>query len=585
MIFRQLVVSGFRSFREPQTFTFGDVGLVYITGANLVEPELGANGIGKSTLFEALHWVLYGKTSRNLRASEVANWADATQCMVELQFDDHILRRTWNPNTLRLDDVEISQPDVEQVLGLSEDAFLYAIYHAQFVPHFADRGPTAQLEIFSDVLRLHVWEQAAERANDIAKKEKEKLSKFLAEVADLSGSWREVRNQLDELEDKETDWWRERLRKQRQLWATLADRQGQLDKATFKEAGLVADLNWLTIGSPTATERSALEEEIADRLAEIKTLQAARSRLDQREFKAGQRCPTCYQPVDLGAIKAFLKKERARLDNLLGDVKYLQAKTEKKLVGRQKKYLESRKELETGLRKLQDTLADLRAEIKALRRDVAAGAVDSCPFDSARIRARHEQLAADVHEAKQRQSALAWTITAHEFWVKAFREIRLSLVNEALLQFELTTNSALSAFGLSEWAIEYDVQSETKGGKVNKGFIIYVRSPYNDAPVPFTAWSGGESQRLRLAIALGLSDLIQDFLGVHSNVEIFDEPTAWLSGEGINDLLGSLAERAADRKCSILLADHKALDYPFASIVSVVKDVNGSRLNAQNETR
>lgn len=560
-----LSVGGFRSFRQPQTVHLdGSPGLVYVTGVNAAEPELGANGVGKSTLFEALHWVLFGKTSRNLRASEVANWTNAVDCRVELQLDGRTLVRTWQPNTLKVEGEEITQQQLVDLLGLSEDAFLHAVYHAQFVSHFADRGPTAQLEIFSDVLRLQVWEEAAERANTVAKKHAAQLAEVRERAAGLAGEWRRVVQELEALEQKESDWWRIHVARQRQRWLEMQEAKDNLERAKQDDDPCA--------GVDRALEKSlrAAEEEQSERNAYIRGVQTTLKRLEDLQGE----CPTCCQPIDQRYVGKHRKEIRQMLVRLGAD----QTKTAKRVSKLRKACEQSSRALRDQRDAQRVQLGKLLGQLQAATVSCEAGARDDCPYDTSRLREELAALEEKLRSARQNEGEAAWTIQAHEFWVKAFREIRLSIVEQALVQFESTTNNALASLGLVDWSIEYDVQSETKGGRLSKGFVIYVHSPHNESPVPFTAWSGGESQRLRLAISLGLSDVIQDFCGAHSNVEIFDEPTNWLSGEGLTHLLQVLAERARERRIRIFLADHKALEYAFDSTVVVTKDSGGSRI-------
>ena len=91
----------FRSFTGKHTFEFPTKpGLYAITGKNLDNPRLEANGAGKSTLLEAIHWCLYGHTSRGLKAGDVVNWgAKSCAVAVELWLNDIPLKikRTQSP--------------------------------------------------------------------------------------------------------------------------------------------------------------------------------------------------------------------------------------------------------------------------------------------------------------------------------------------------------------------------------------------------------------------------------------------------------------------------------------------------------
>src|ERR1700677_713562 len=104
----QVELENFRSYRGPHKFEIPvDPGLYLITGKNEVEPRLGPNGVGKSTLLDAIYWCLYGKTTRGLKAGDVIAWGQ-TQCSVTvyLTVSDKAIKitRTQSPNSLTLDD-------------------------------------------------------------------------------------------------------------------------------------------------------------------------------------------------------------------------------------------------------------------------------------------------------------------------------------------------------------------------------------------------------------------------------------------------------------------------------------------------
>ena len=105
-----LRITRFRSFKETQTFTFPErAGLYFMQGVNEVEPRLQANGAGKTTIWEALTWLWFGKLSTGLKAGDICNW-DSDEG-TKVQFDYMIegegdclytLTRTWKPNTWTL---------------------------------------------------------------------------------------------------------------------------------------------------------------------------------------------------------------------------------------------------------------------------------------------------------------------------------------------------------------------------------------------------------------------------------------------------------------------------------------------------
>ena len=150
-------------------------------------------------------------------------------------------------------------------------------------------------------------------------------------------------------------------------------------------------------------------------------------------------------------------------------------------------------------------------------------------------------------------------------------------MDTALLELEIEVNNVLVALGLVDWRIEFEIERENKSGGVTRGFTVNVFPAGGDEAIPWEAWSGGETQRLRIAGAVGMANLIQSRKGVRTNIEVWDEPTAHLGQEGIDSLLDFFADRSVKEGKQVWLVDHRSLDYGgFDRVVHIVKSVEGS---------
>jgi hypothetical protein len=183
------------------------------------------------------------------------------------------------------------------------------------------------------------------------------------------------------------------------------------------------------------------------------------------------------------------------------------------------------------------------------------------------------QLTTVLTESKKIEAGML----ALEFWKTGFKRLRLYFVEKILAMLQIETGSAASGLGLVGWGAGMATETETKSGTVKLGVRITIKSPKHEGP--WESWSGGETQRLRLAIAEGLASVIQRARGVFWNIEVLDEPTSWLSSEGIEDLLEALRYRADVLGKQIWIVDHRALNFSgFSGIYTVIKDANGSRM-------
>lgn len=104
-----------------------------------------------------------------------------------------------------------------------------------------------------------------------------------------------------------------------------------------------------------------------------------------------------------------------------------------------------------------------------------------------------------------------------------------------------------------------------------------MKSPDSPEEVPWESWSGGETQRLRIACSIGLANLIRARMPNAPELEIWDEPTSFLAEEGVQDLIDFFSERAEERQ--VFLIDHRSLDSgAFDRIFTVTKDKQGSHI-------
>lgn len=211
--FEHLTLVNFKGFNGEHTFELSRApGLYYVTGKNLLFPELGANGVGKSTIWDALFWVLFNKTIRDARpANAIVPWDDEkAKCSISLTFKrgmEYKLTRTRKPNSLQLERRgnarELDQSEIEQLIGMSEETFRRTVVLGQFGSLFLDLGPEQQARMFSDALDLNVWLRAADCATQKRKASGYEAADLISSIAKLGGKLEESKTQL--ASEKEAD--------------------------------------------------------------------------------------------------------------------------------------------------------------------------------------------------------------------------------------------------------------------------------------------------------------------------------------------------------------------------------------------
>lgn len=605
MIIKSLSLQGFKSFRTVQTISFDrDPGLYLLAGENRIESRLGSNGAGKSTVWSALCWLFYGKDPRGLRASNVATWSEGpiTQVSAEIQkgLRTFELRRTWNPNAIYLNDEPATEEDVLELVGLEFDPFLSSVLMSQFRPMFLDRSPSDRAELFSAVMNLERWLKFSEIAADRSKALQESIQDRRLERAGICGAWDAIAShdwhseidlwnvtaglELEELEDK-----RQAVQIELQTAQKARDKLDiEIQELNKWRNGIVEDINTLLERIESIQNNEIAHETVTANVASRMIEQYKR---DIKDIRNADVCPVCKQNID----PEHKRKEIIQISTMMDQHERDHTHASDKLIDLKHKLSEhesvleatraNQEEVDQSLMKVRSRRSEMDARCREQRQilenlENRLDQYEVNPYIEKRREAKRRQ-----HQLTKRLFAVEDRIEETEaihyrthFWVKGFRDVRLFLINEALTHLTLEVNEALEHLGMREWAIEFVMDRPTKAGSLKRGFQALIQAPHNGEEfVPWESWSGGESQRLRLACNLGLASLIADHTGARYDLEIWDEPSNWLSAEGIDDLLHILKERADRMNKQIWIVDHRNLGFGgFSDTVTVIKDSNGS---------
>lgn len=619
LTFNSISLQGFKSFDKKQTFYFSNLekGLYFVTGDNQVEPQLGANGAGKSTLLvESSCWILYGKTSTNLKAGNVKNWQSKELCEVILDFntdsDNYILRRTQSPNSLTLsknngEAKTVTDEEIVLLLNLDFNSFLYSIVVSQFGSKFFDLQPAEKMDVFASVMEdsLACWMDYSDKAK--AKKQEietkieineRDLSKNSGQIETLQSQ--DYSTQIDEFESKKnvdiallTDQIHCKDADIFNLHSELKKTQIALDDVINQIGYMTEHKNSFQIELKDAdVEVKEVQEVVSNIRAELNLVNSQHQKLTKLEEGS---CPTCQQPVSREHIEKELKilqekidslsQDKNEADELLLDIQKNYNSINTKITDEDKKIKEAEKDkskYEYTIRNINQDIKRAESDKKSLVNNKKTTEEKINPYKELQVKNAQEiiKLQAKKKEIETELKSLQEDKAIYEYWVKGFKDIRFMVLSEALAGLEISMNNNLQKLGMEDWEIVLSVDSETKKGTTRKGFTVLVKSPTNKELVPFECWSGGEGQRLRLCGVVGLAQFILDRKGIVCNIECMDEPTQFLSTEGIDNLLQILYDRAEEENKKIFLIDHKNLDTfgGFKSIIKVVKDKDGSHI-------
>jgi DNA repair exonuclease SbcCD ATPase subunit len=497
---------------------------------------------------------------------------------------------------------ELSQEDLENFLGFDHTTFLYTSLMGQFNTFFFDLEAAEQMRVFSDALDLSGWLELSKRARAKEKKTKEEIEYKRVECAGEEGTLkglleqREAFNKLykefEAEKEKRIELLAKKLRKEvKRLGVQKKEIEEEDDRlARYKHDKDVLEDKILKghdhIGS-FRKKKEALDEK---RNVLIGSLKEVNREIKESKAMKGT-CPLCQQKIDKELLSSLNEKRakkamkfsydvdevNGKIGKIVQDVKVLEERLfhdDEKLTAVEE-YIENCKD---HLQKLRGSHSQTKKEKASLSKELEELQAKGNPHEE-RLNATKKKVRekkAEIAKRKKKLDSLEKERQAYELWATWFKNLRLWIIDKALIDLEVCVNNSLITLGLEGWKVEFSVERELESGKTSKGFTTLISHPDSDKPMPWKGWSGGETQRLRVAGAVGLSELLSSRKGINLDLEIWDEPTAHLSGEGVDDLLDFLAERAETLRKRIWIIDHRSLSYGgFKGKAVIVKKESG----------
>ena len=608
----ELRIKRFGSVLEEQVFVFPETpGLYFLSGKN---------GSGKSTVWKALTWCLFGKDAKGLKAGDVANWSMPEGASVEFAFEvnepawmRYVVERTHAPNSWKFYNVMDGMPR-EQVVDLAKDetnelysmlqldftTWLHTVLLAQDEPMFLDLKPNDKAALFAEVMRLDKWQEFSDKASKKASAQDMMNRGLEIEVANLRGKLEGMTAAAADLPRRIAEW--NNAHKMQRLAITAQYEAKMREQAPIDEALRVAEASAESSRTTLRAIRSLVEDLGTDYdVLNADLIKAVRvdagfgneysrlgdliDRLDDLD-----ECPTCGKPdVGRGPAMARAKRERDAAAIELDKSEEVVKSIETRILEHKEALTEAENRAKKALARVdlaEGSLKDARTKQEALSRDLDRLEEQADKLDN-EVNPHEQELdrqRTDAEHVQRRLHTLDRAVASESmryemlgFWVRGFKDIRLVLIAEALDQLALEVSGCLSQLGLVGWELTFEVDRETKSGTIARGFNVFVKGPANERQVPWEAWSGGEAQRLRIAAQMGLANLIRSSTGASIALEVWDEPSHGMEAQGIDDLLQALARRAQEEQRVIWVTDHHALGSgAFAGTVMVSKDNGGT---------
>jgi len=497
-------------------------GVVLVEGKN--KDAGGSNGSGKSAIFEAVVWGLFGRTIRKSNEEAMVNIKAKKDCYVELLLNDNtVIKRSRRPsslsffigdNNLTKESMLETQRCVEDSLKINYKTFLASLVFGQHNDiDFVSSSPDDRRNIIKNFLNLEelfIYKDKAKKLkasyNQEIKSNDALIKEYLSNISDIKVKLSTLRSEIKTWGDVPEDIEAISLEE-------IIDREGVIARNSFtigaieKEVGALKDRQDYLSCLVTEGERELTD--LCDKCGNISVKKVTSMDLDSWD-------------QEIGTIESEIKRLNTKIEGIKAEEKPVPISSKNYV-----KYLKY-KELVTK----EDSLKE-----------------------------RKEEYESRLEHIEEEKIKFLTNYEVMKFWDKAFSEQGLIkyIIKNILGFLNKKTNFYLSNLTNGKYIIKFDEELHEE--------IIHRKSTLS-----YISLSGGERRKINLAVMLGLQSLLSMTKENIPNILFFDEIAENLDEEGLNGLY-ILIQELKKTKAVFIITHNKYFKSLFdsANTISITK--------------
>lgn len=586
--FKNIQIQNFLSIGDTPLFLSFTPGINIITGVNL-DKEESKNGVGKSTIADALFFALFGTTIRELKKEHIVNNINEKNCNVTLTFDvidsgnkkAYVLTRSINPTkcTLIQDEKDITQSSIVKTTEfiynlISADPDIFqntTIMTVNNTLPFMAQKKIDKRKFIEGVFRLGVFSDmlldARKHYNDIKKDLDIENSKF-EEVNKNHTIYLEQKNKQEENRKKRVEELKERkqqnLQKIEKLKSELQEiLQSELD--TLNENIKLLKKKEISCGEAIQTlikKSTKHETEIEHNKKRIETIN-----------KLSDECFVCKRPIKTDDDKKYVIAEL----NTLNDINLKNNKIVSTCKTKIDEVMELKKTCQNTIDKLQDKLNKLSIIQTANLgiNEKIQQLIDHNKLiatDIANIRNEKGEFNDLVDNTSTRLTELQKTMDDIQKKLKIIETVKFIVSEEGVKSFIIKKMLKLLNSKLQFYLTKLDANCTCT---FNEYFEESIKNDAGQECCYFN-FSGGERKRIDLAILFTFQDIRRLQSNVMNNISIYDELLdSALDDIGTRKVIEILQERVEKYNEAIYIITHKRENVKYANNIVYLEKKRG----------
>ena len=548
------------------------------TGLNTIK---AANGSGKSSILDALTFVLFGKPYRDIKLSELVNTANGKGLEVTCEFkigtDTYMIRRGLKPAIFEiykngkemdmLSTKKLNQDEIDKLLGINLRLFknIVAVAVTNNKPFLSlpigDKRALIENIFNIDVLGSMCKDVKKRKTVnntelDLKTTERRGVVNSIEDNESYIENMRRYIASFNEVKDTNIKTIRENIDKYRK----------EIDKRTKNLAIAESKIKELTEEMGAVPDRSvgeSLNMEIGKVQSIIDNINSTLSKL-----KKSRLCPVCNSPLDEGHA-------RKHIEGMLAEKKTMEKETLPDLMERYRAYSDTVKtyqEKQSFIQTIRDkarteeiTRSTLETELNKAKQNLEKESGKACPASVDSYVEKLNALRAQSEELNKDIDVLTEKILIDTQLIKILGDdgIKSYFFKKLIKVLNKSVNEYLSKFELKNTTIEFD---ETMAETMTTNLV----------PRTYSSYSSGERTRIDMSILLAFFDISRQISNWSCNLLFIDELLDQnIDQSGIEQFVSTLYNliQLNKKKLGIYIISHKLneLKIQISSTIEIKK--------------
>ena len=526
---------------------------------------VGTNGTGKSTLLDALCFVLFNRPFRIIKKEQMVNTINGGDCLVECEFDvgtkNYIVRRGIKPNLFEIfcdgklinqdaNNVDYQKYLESNIMKLNYRSFIQVVLlgSSSYEP-FMKMKPRYRREVVEEILDIRVFGLM----DLILRSQQSDLQKKLTEVRHqcelIKTKYETEAKYLKTLEAKGSDNQRAQQNKLEENNKNRLEYETKLQKLNEQIAVSQNELSGQDVAQKKVKELEKYETKIEQNLdTHKKTL---------KFFKENDTCPVCTQSIDKTFKEEKCNHETTTISKLESGLSQLVeelTKQEEKLTAFGK-VSNKIQDMNVNLAKITASLESLKKHSDQIQQEISIS--ENRDVDIESIKQSLLDMSADLGVA----DANLTDVQEEKDYVDVLREIlndkgaKAQIIRKYVPIMNALINKYLQSM---DFYISFNLDEE---------FNETVKSRFRDT-FNYNNFSEGEKMRIDLALLFTWRDIARMKNSTNTNLLILDEIfDSSLDGQGTDDFFKIIKTL---EKENIFIISHKG-DILFDKFTNIIK--------------